>query len=102
MLANTAKELRGVLWKEGSLMAQYTREERALYNSAYTKLRSMIYNDATIDTAFKEKLNYSLEQGFPIDYVPTKKHRPLLFAALQRHQDNDAIEILLDTGQMSI
>lgn len=83
-------------------MAQYTREERALYNSAYTKLRSMIYNDATIDTAFKEKLNYSLEQGFPIDYVPTKKHRPLLFAALQRHQDNDAIEILLDTGQMSI
>lgn len=79
-------------------MAKYTKEERTFFNSVYTKLRSMIYNDATIGAIFKDKLNYALEREFPIDYFPTKKHPHLLFAALQRYQDNDAIEILLEAG----
>ncbi|WP_303149585.1 ankyrin repeat domain-containing protein [uncultured Cloacibacillus sp.] len=79
-------------------MAKYTKEERAFFNEVLANLKSIIDHNETIGSTFKDRLEYALKRGFPIDYVPSKNHVPLLFAALQRYQDNDAIEILLEAG----
>ena len=77
-------------------MPKYTKEQKELYTSIYKKLLSILKYNVSIGQAFESELKSALEQGFPIDFTPSKRYSPLLYEAIYR--SDSAAMYMLDAG----
>lgn len=77
-------------------MPRYSKEQRKLYTVLYKKLRLMLKYDASIGKMFESELTSALEQGFLIDFTPSKRYSPLLYEAIYR--SDSAAMYMLDAG----
>lgn len=68
-------------------MPKYTKEQKELYTSIYKKLLSILNYNVSIGQAFESELKSALEQGFPIDFTPSKRYGTLLHIAIRCQND---------------